>query len=89
MTYVFQGSSFLSPHAYGVMHRMHHAYADTEKDPHSPSFSTGLIDMMWKTKSIYNDILNKRANVEAKFYKGVPYWGFIEKLGDQWLSRIA
>ena len=37
-TYITQGSSYLSPYAYGVMHRMHHAYADTEKDPHSPKY---------------------------------------------------
>ena len=37
LTWVFQGSSFLSPKAYGIMHRLHHAYADTENDPHSPS----------------------------------------------------
>ena len=30
-TYITQGSSFLSPKAYGIMHRLHHAYADTEK----------------------------------------------------------
>jgi len=89
MTYVFQGSSFLSPHAYGVMHRMHHAFADTEKDPHSPSYSSGLFDMMWKTKNIYNDILKKRVAVDSKFTKNVPYWAPIEKLGDQWLSRIV
>jgi stearoyl-CoA desaturase (delta-9 desaturase) len=89
MTYIFQGSSFLSPHAYGVMHRMHHAYADTAKDPHSPTYSSGLFDMMLKTKDIYNNILNKRVQIEPKFFKGVPYWGFIEKLGDQWISRIV
>lgn len=89
MTYIFQGSSFLSPYAYGVMHRMHHAYADTEKDPHSPSYSKNLFDMMWKTKAFYNDILNKRIAVDPKFIKGVPYWAPIEKLGDLWISRLA
>jgi stearoyl-CoA desaturase (delta-9 desaturase) len=34
LSWIFQGSSYLSPRAYGIMHRMHHAYADTEKDPH-------------------------------------------------------
>ena len=87
-TYIFQGSSFLSPKAYGVMHRLHHAFADTEKDPHSPSYSKNLLDMMWKTKNIYNDILNNRANIEAKFLKNVPDWRPIEWLGDQWISRI-
>lgn len=88
-TYITQGSSFLSPRAYGIMHRLHHAYADTENDPHSPSYSTGLFDMMWKTKNIYNDILNDRAGIDPKFLKNVPNWKLIEWLGDQWLSRLA
>lgn len=89
LTYIFQGSSFLSPYAYGVMHRMHHAYADTERDPHSPLYSKNLVDMMWKTKGIYNKILSGKIKVHSKFTKGVPYWKPIESLGDQWLSRVA
>ena len=38
LTWLTQGSSFLVPRAYAVMHRMHHEYSDTEKDPHSPQF---------------------------------------------------
>ncbi|MBC7488336.1 MAG: acyl-CoA desaturase, partial [Cytophagaceae bacterium] len=89
LTYVFQGSSFLSPYAYGVMHRMHHAYADTELDPHSPSYSRNLFHMMWQTKNTYNDILHHRANIDPKFIKGVPYWSALEKLADNWMSRVA
>lgn len=89
LTYLFQGSSFLSPKAYGIMHRLHHAYADTERDPHSPKYSANLADMMWKTKNIYNDILSDRLPLEAKFKKGVPDWKPIEWLGDRWLSRLA
>ena len=33
-TWLVQGSSFLVPRAYGVMHRMRHVYSDTAKDPH-------------------------------------------------------
>ena len=29
LAWIFQGSSYLSPYTYGVMHRHHHAYADT------------------------------------------------------------
>ena len=36
LTFVSQGSSFLVPRAYAWMHREHHAYSDTERDPHSP-----------------------------------------------------
>jgi len=89
LSYIFQGSSFLSPHAYGIMHRMHHSFADTEKDPHSPLYSKNLMDMMWKTKNIYNLILNKKIYIEDKYTKNVPDWPFIEKLGDKWASRIS
>jgi len=47
---------FISAYGYGVMHRMHHAYTDTEKDPHSPSYDANLFAMMLKTKMIYQDI---------------------------------
>ena len=42
MSFVFQGASYLSPRAYAIMHRMHHAYADTEMDPHSPKYDSNL-----------------------------------------------
>src|SRR5690606_1699494 len=58
LSFVFQGASYLSPYAYGAMHRLHHAYADTENDPHSPKYDETLMKMMWKTKTVYNDILN-------------------------------
>ncbi|MFC3813169.1 acyl-CoA desaturase [Lacihabitans lacunae] len=89
LTFIFQGSSFLSPYAYGVMHRLHHAHADTAEDPHSPSFSKNLFDMMWKTKNYYQEIVNKVDHIEAKFKKNVPNWAFMEKLGDSWVSRLG
>lgn len=89
LTFIFQGSSFLSPYAYGVMHRLHHAYADTEEDPHSPSFSSNLFDMMWKTKNYYNNILHREDQIPAKFKKDVPHWQFMERLGDYWIIRIG
>ncbi|GAB3511502.1 acyl-CoA desaturase [Spirosoma knui] len=89
LTFIGQGSSFLSPRAYGIMHRLHHAHADTEHDPHSPSYSNGLFDMMWKTRQFYNDIVNNRDHIAAKFKKGVPNWTFMEWLGDRWPVRIA
>ncbi len=88
-TWIFQGSSFLSPYAYGVMHRLHHAYADTELDPHSPSFSDSIADMMWKTKNYYNNIVHRTDQIDPKFKKGVPHWELMEKIGDSWISRIG
>lgn len=89
MTYIFQGSSFLSPRAYGIMHRLHHAYADTEKDPHSPQFTANMMDMMWKTKKIYSDIKENKAKIEEKFLKNIPSWDAMEWLGSTWASRIG
>src|SRR5665647_2685973 len=53
MTWFVQGSSYLVPRAYAVMHRMHHTYSDTEKDPHSPYFFKDIWHMMWHTIIIF------------------------------------
>ena len=42
LTWIVQGSSFLSPRAYAILHRLHHAYSDTPKDPHSPTITHSL-----------------------------------------------
>src|SRR5208337_4288996 len=54
-TYVTQGPSFLSPRGYAILHRMHHAYSDTAKDPHSPLNYTNVGTMMLDTKKKYDD----------------------------------
>ena len=73
-TWVTQGSSYLSAYGYGVMHRMHHAYADTENDPHSPKYDKTLFSMMWRTKGVYADICDKKVEFEDKFTNDVPQW---------------
>jgi stearoyl-CoA desaturase (delta-9 desaturase) len=88
MSLLTQGSSYLSPSAYGVMHRLHHAHADTEQDPHSPKYDDNLFKMMWKTKNIYNDILNGRMKVEDKFTKQLPTWKAFDVVGDNWYVRV-
>jgi stearoyl-CoA desaturase (delta-9 desaturase) len=86
---IFQGSSYLSPKAYGIMHRLHHAYADTEKDPHSPKFSRNLFEMMWKTAIVYNGICGNTYPVEARFKKNIPMWDAFDNFCDNWLVRIG
>lgn len=88
-TYITQGSSFLSPRAYAVLHRMHHAYSDTEQDPHSPHYSDNALVMMWKTKEIYNKIRKTKQKVEERFLKNLPNWDLIENIGSHWISRIG
>ena len=88
-TYVTQGSSYLSPRAYGALHRMHHAYSDTDKDPHTPHHSTNPFTMMLKTKGIYHDILTGRSNDDRRFSVSLPSWETIERLGDSIWSRVC
>ncbi len=86
---IFQGSSYLSPYIYGVLHRMHHAFADTEKDPHSPQYSTGVFDMMWKTWLVYAGIKNKTMEIEERFKKDVPRWDAFDRIPDSWVVRLG
>lgn len=88
LTWLFQGSNYLSAYGYGIMHRMHHAYADTEKDPHSPKFDKNLFAMMWRTKNTYQDINQQLVNVDEKFTKNVPQWLWFDKLASSRISRV-
>ncbi len=88
LTWIFQGSNYLSAYGYGVMHRMHHAYADTEKDPHSPKYDKNLFAMMWRTKNIYQDINKKRIEIAEEFTRNVPQWEWFDKMASSKISRI-
>lgn len=88
LTWFFQGSNYLSPYGYGVMHRMHHAFADTPNDPHSPKYDESLFKMMWKTKTIYSDITSERVEVDQRFVEGVPKWTAFDKFARSWVSRL-
>lgn len=88
LTWIFQGSNYLSAYGYGVMHRMHHAFADTPNDPHSPKYDESLFKMMWKTRTIYADINSKRVQVDSRFTEGVPQWETFDKFARSWVSRI-
>lgn len=88
-SWLTQGSSYLNPRAYAILHRMHHAYSDTEKDPHTPHFFKEVFTMMMHTKKIYNDVLNKRVVIEEKFDRNFPEYPSIDKIADSWFTRIA
>lgn len=88
LTWLFQGSNYLSPYGYGVMHRMHHAYADTPDDPHSPKYDESIFKMMWKTKTIYSGIASKVTKVDKRFTDGVPDWYVFDKLARTKVSRV-
>jgi stearoyl-CoA desaturase (Delta-9 desaturase) len=86
--YITQGSSYMSPKAYGIMHRMHHAYTDTDADPHSPSYDKNVLAMMWRTKNMYTDIFYGKLPIEPRFSKNVPEWKWFDKWANLWVSRL-
>jgi stearoyl-CoA desaturase (Delta-9 desaturase) len=88
-TYFTQGSSFLSPRGYAILHRMHHAYSDTPKDPHSPLFYPNVGVMMLATKKKYDDYAYRRVEPEARFAANLPEWPALEKVGQSWIGRLA
>src|SRR5690348_2731317 len=86
--WITQGSSYMSPRAYAIMHRMHHAYTDTDKDPHSPSYDKNLFTMMWRTRNTYRDILEGRLHVDPRFTKNLPKWNWFESRDNSCMSRL-
>jgi stearoyl-CoA desaturase (Delta-9 desaturase) len=88
LTYIFQGSSFLNPRAYAIMHRMHHAFSDTERDLHSPHFFSSVFGLMWKTKEIYFDLLRNQIKPGENFAKNVTEWKKFDEFADGWWHRI-
>jgi stearoyl-CoA desaturase (delta-9 desaturase) len=87
-TYITQGSHYMSPRAYAIMHRLHHAHTDTELDPHSPNFSSNIFSMMWRTKKIYTEIYKGNTVVEEKYLKNLPEWPAFDRWASSSLSRI-
>lgn len=85
-SYVSQGFSYLNPRAYALLHRMHHAYSDTAKDPHSPAFFPNVASMMLATFKRFNAIGHYKEAVEKRFEGGYPSWPLLEKIGDHPIS---
>ena len=88
LAYLFEGSSFLNPRAYSIMHREHHAYSDTDKDPHSPHFFTDIFQMTKATFKTFDDHLRRLKNPEARFAGNYPVWPLIDRIGSSILSRL-
>jgi len=87
-SWVAQGSSYLNARAYAILHRMHHAYSDTEKDPHTPHFFKEVFSMMVHTHGIYKGVKNNTLIVEDKFDRNFPEYPRIDRIADSWASRL-
>jgi stearoyl-CoA desaturase (delta-9 desaturase) len=75
LSYITQGSNYLSPYGYGVMH--------------SPKMDGNFFKMMWRTKVVYTSICNDHSKVEERFTKGVPRWDAFDRMARSWVSRIG
>lgn len=88
MTVFVQGSSFLNPRAYAIMHKMHHAYSDTEKDPHSPHFFRDVWEMTMHTKEIYLNYAKHKTEPEKAFRGKYPEWPLLDRISNWWSFRL-
>lgn len=87
-TYITQGPHYMSPRAYAIMHRLHHAHTDTPLDPHSPAFSSNLISMMLRTRRYYNDVVHDRMEVDPRYLKNLPEWKGFDRWANSTPSRL-
>jgi stearoyl-CoA desaturase (delta-9 desaturase) len=87
-TFVTQGSSFLVPRAYAVLHRRHHVFSDTAEDPHSPHFHGDPFRMMWQTKIAYSNLVRRKDVPSPQFGANLPEWEALDRFGDSMYVRI-
>jgi stearoyl-CoA desaturase (delta-9 desaturase) len=83
-TFLLQGSSYLNPRAYAILHREHHAFSDTPRDPHSPHIYPNLITMMAVTFKRYKGLQMRQIQPEARFEGDTPEWAWIDDFGRTW-----
>ena len=88
LTFLVQGSSFLNPRAYAILHRLHHKHSDTEKDPHSPEFSKNIIMLNVNTVKHYESVRRNKKDY-SKYDYNVPRWESLEKFSDYLITRAA
>jgi len=86
--YIAQGSAYVSPRNFAILHRMHHAYTDTEKDPHSPLFDKNVFTLMWNTRAISTALFKGKIKPEERFLKNLPDWASLDNWAHSWMSRV-
>lgn len=90
LTWLLQGSSFLVPRAYGVLHRMHHEHSDTVQDPHSPHFFNDVWQMMKNTHIMFRNLVQRNGVPDKQFTTAyLPEWDRLDKFGNHIATRIV
>jgi stearoyl-CoA desaturase (Delta-9 desaturase) len=88
-SFIVHGSSYISPYAFGIMHRLHHMHTDKQGDPHSPSDHPGFFAMLWETRNSYFNIYTGKTRVEDKLKKDLPKWKRFDKIAHNWVTKVA
>jgi len=89
-TYLFQGASYLDPRGYAILHREHHAFSDTPRDPHSPQHHPNVVRMMMHTRHRYHVYAHHELEPEPRFVAGgFPMWPALDRLGQSWAARLT
>jgi len=88
-TWLAQGSSYLVPRGYAILHREHHAFSDSERDPHSPHVFHNVMSMMLHTKERYAGFVHREIEPEPRFDGGYPEWERMDRIGNSWWVRIG
>lgn len=87
-SFLTQGSSYISPRSFGIMHRLHHLHADTPNDPHSPLYHSGLWRVMLQTRNSYHYIHTGNTVVSEKIRNDVPRWDAFDAIAHNWITRL-
>jgi stearoyl-CoA desaturase (Delta-9 desaturase) len=87
-TFLLQGPSFLNPRSYALMHQKHHAYSDSDIDPHSPHYSKNVIQMMFKTYGYYQKLVLESLQ-QTQNDGMVPVWPWLDKFAVSRTNIIA
>jgi stearoyl-CoA desaturase (delta-9 desaturase) len=88
LTFVAMGASYLEPRAYAILHRMHHAYSDQPKDPHSPHQSISKLRWLLRMKTAYSAFAFRRTTPKDRFLGGYPEWPVLDRFGRSWANEI-
>ena len=77
LTIFIQGPSALNPHAYGLLHKEHHQFSDTDEDPHSPVVYNTPTKLMMRTLKVYQKHLQ-----DPDLHKKTPHILPLKRLDD-------
>jgi stearoyl-CoA desaturase (delta-9 desaturase) len=86
-TFLILGSSYMSAYAFGAMHKIHHAYADKELDPHSPIKSPGYFGTLLQARNSYFKIFIGKTKVDPSIVRGLPAWHSFDRFAHSWITR--